>query len=393
MGCVNVPGLAGRGTGALRRKLLFVVNVDWFFVSHRFPIALEALKQGYEVHVATGVTGCSEKLQAAGFCVHRLSIDRRGAGLFSNGRSFIQLLRLFKRLKPDVVHLVTIKPVLLGGLAARFAGVSCVVAAISGLGFVFISHGIKASMRRWFVGWLYRMALGHQNLKVVFQNEDDRGSLARLSQLAKEATELIRGSGVDLACYSPAPLPEGTPVVILAARLLADKGVREFVEAARVLKRGGYVARFVLVGDPDPGNPATVSESELKQWVTEEVVEWWGHRDDIPRVFACSHMVVLPSYREGLPKVLIEAAACGRAVLTTDVPGCRDAIEPDVTGLLVPVRDAETLASAIKRLLSNPALCEEMGRAGRKLAERSFDVRQVVAQHMRIYKQLLQRAT
>ncbi len=374
-------------------KLMFVVNSDSFFMSHRLPIALTALQQGFDVHVATGLTNCMDKMQALGLTVHPLNLDRRSSGVFSNGRTFFQILRIFIKVRPDVVHLVTIKPVLLGGVAARLAAVPSVVAAISGLGFVFISHGIKATIRRWLVGLLYRFALNHHRMKVIFQNEDDQAYIVKLSRLPKERIRLIRGSGVDLTYYSPSPLPEGQPVVVLAARLLIDKGVREFVQAARVLNSGGNVARFVLVGEPDQGNPATISDDELNQWVSEEVIEWWGQRNDIPQVFASSYMVVLPSYREGLSKVLIEAAACGRAVITTDAPGCRDAIEPDVTGLLVPIRDAAALSDAIKRLLNTPSLCEEMGRAGRKLAERSFDVKQVVAEHMRIYNELLQRTT
>ena len=361
-------------------------------MSHRWPIAQAALRQGFEVHVAAGLTNDKDRMRALGLTVHPLSIDRCSTNIFSNGSTFFQILRVFIGVRPDVVHLVTIKPVIWGGIAARLVAVPRVVAAVSGLGFVFISHGIRATMRRWLAGWLYRLAFGHHSLKVIFQNEDDRATLIKLVRLPKKKTRLIRGSGVDLEYYSPSLFPQGLPVVILAARLLEDKGVREFVQAARILKDGGNKARFVLVGDSDPGNSATISDNELKQWVSEGVVEWWGHRDDMPRVFACSYMVVLPSYREGLPKVLIEAAACGRAVITTDCPGCRDAIEPNVTGILVPVRDSEALVVAMKRLLDNSPLCEEMGRAGRKLAERSFDVRQVIAQHMCIYEELLQRA-
>jgi glycosyltransferase involved in cell wall biosynthesis len=378
----------------LKRKVMFVVNADTFFMSHRLPIAQAALEEGFEVHVATRLTSCMDKMQSLGLIVHALDMDRRSAGIFSNGRCFFQILRVFIKVRPDLVHLVTIKPVIFGGVAARLAAVPCVLAAISGLGFVFISSGFKAKIRRWLAVWFYRFALSHKCLKVIFQNADDRNILIRLTCLSKEKTELIRGSGVDLANYFSTPFPEGKPVVILASRLLADKGVREFVQAARALNKNGNIARFILAGKPDPGNPRTVTYDELKKWLSEEVIEWWGHREDMPTVFAASFIVVLPSYYgEGLPKVLIEAAACGRAVITTDHTGCRDAIEPEVTGILVPVRDSLALEGAIKRLLDDPSLCKKMGVAGRKLAEHSFDVRQVASRHICIYDELLLRTS
>jgi len=377
----------------MSRKLMFVVNSESFFISHRLPIALEAIRQGFEVHIATSLDACVNNVESMGLIVHPLNLNRRSASIFSNSRTFIQILRIFLKVRPDVVHLVTIKPVLLGGVAARFAAVPCVVAAISGLGFVFSSHGIKAAIRRCLAGCFYRLALGHKNLKVIFQNENDQACLVNLSHLSRENVSLIRGSGVDLSHYSPAPFQRsGLPVVVLAARLLADKGVREFVDAARILKNGGIAARFVLVGEPDFGNPATISDIELKQWVTEGLIEWWGHRSDIPKVFSSSHIVVLPSYYgEGLPKVLLEAAACGRPVITTDHPGCRDAVVPNLTGILVPIRDSKALSKAIGRLVNNSLLREDMGSEGRKLAEGSFDVQLVIAKHMRIYDELLQR--
>jgi glycosyltransferase involved in cell wall biosynthesis len=203
---------------------------------------------------------------------------------------------------------------------------------------------------------------------------------------------MIRGSGADLSLYSVMPLPTGVPVVLLAARLLVDKGVREFVQSAQILRwRGLSVqdARFIIVGRPDPGNPNSVHPDELAQWAEEGMVELWGHRTDMPQVLAAAHVVVLPSYYgEGLPKVLIEAAACGRVVVTTDHPGCRDAIEPGVTGVLVPVRDAVALANALQELLSDPVKCAIMGQAGRELAESAFDESQVVAAHLQIYQEL-----
>jgi glycosyltransferase involved in cell wall biosynthesis len=376
----------------MSRTLMFVVNVDWFFLSHRLPIALEALRQGYQVHIATGLTDKLDELQRHGLVVHPLALDRSSAGLGNAWRTMLELWSVFKIVQPDLVHLVTIKPVLLGGLVARLAGVPAVVAAVSGLGFVFLAHGAKAVVRRWLVGGLYRVALGHHNLRVIFQNPDDRASLVKLAHLPDSKVEMIRGSGVDLAQYGHTPLPPGTPVVLLVARLLADKGVREFVQAARLLRQQGVSARFCLVGSVDPANPASLADTELTQWANEGVVELWGQRSDMPEVLRSARLVVLPSYREGLPKILLEAAACGRAVVTTDVPGCRDAIDPGITGLLVPVRNATAQAGALKELINDPARCQAMGNAGRALAERAFDVRQVVAAHLRIYQELIDKS-
>lgn len=377
----------------MSRTLIFVVNADWFFLSHRLPIALEAQRQGYQVHIATGLTDRLDELQRQGLVVHPLALDRSSAGLGNAWRTGVQLWQVFRTVRPDVVHLVTIKPVLLGGLVARLAGVPAVVVAVSGLGFVFIARGVKAAVRRWLVGALYRLALGHRNLKVIFQNPDDRASLTKLTHLPDSKIAMIRGSGVELTQYSGTPLPLGVPVVLLAARLLVDKGVREFVHAARLLKQRGASARFCLVGTVDPANPTSLTDAELSQWASEGVVELWGHRLDMPRVLAAAQVVVLPSYYgEGLPKVLIEAAACGRAVVTTDHPGCRDAIDPGVTGVLVPVRNAAALADALEGLINNPARCQAMGNAGRALAESAFDVRQVVATHLRIYQELIDKS-
>jgi glycosyltransferase involved in cell wall biosynthesis len=371
---------------------MFVVNVDWFFLSHRLPIALAAQQQGYKVHIATGLTNKLDELQGYGFVVHPLKMDRSDSGLVSIWRSLVEFWMLFRAVRPDVLHLVTIKPILLGGIVARLARVPAVVAAVSGLGFVFISHGVKAAVRRRLVGIVYSVALGQRNLKVIFQNMDDRVAIGKLAHLQDSKVELIRGSGVDLAKFIHKPLPLGAPVVILVARMLIDKGVREFVQAARLLKQNGVLARFCLVGAVDPANPASLNDAELAQWAKEGIVELWGHRADMPEVLLAAHVVVLPSYREGLPKILMEAAACGRVVVTTDVPGCRDAITPDVSGILVPVRDAVALAEVIMGLIDSPARCQAMGNAGRTLAESAFDVRHVVAKHLRIYQDLIEKS-
>jgi glycosyltransferase involved in cell wall biosynthesis len=372
------------------KKLLYIVNVDWFFLSHRLPIAKCAIEAGYEVHLATTLTGPRNRLEEHGIRVHPIRIDRASSNPISVVAEFFRMLTVIKDVQPDIVHLVTIKPVVLGGIAARLARVPAVVAAVSGLGHVFVAQGWKATLRRFLVRIAYRIAFGTRRLKVIFQNPDDRRILIRLTSLPSDKVSMIKGSGVDLAKFEPTQLPASRPVVILAARLLKDKGVYEFVEAARILRSRGVDVRFCLVGKVDPENPNSCTEEELAQWKTDGLVETWGVRSDMSEVFGRSHIVVLPSYYgEGLPKVLIEAAACGRAVITTDWPGCRDAIVPNVTGLLVPIKSPSDLADSVARLLTDRAMCSEMGKAGRALAEREFGISRVVEGHLNIYRELL----
>jgi glycosyltransferase involved in cell wall biosynthesis len=391
MGHTDVSGLAGVKP-RMNHTLLFVVNVDWFFLSHRLPIALEAKRQGYEVHIATAITDRLDELRQHGLVVHPLILARNGFSVANIIYSMIELRSIFMEVRPDLVHLVTIKPILMGGLMARVCKVPSVVIAVSGLGFIFISRGIKSTVRRFLIGILYRSVLGHSNVKVIFQNMDDQETLTKLTQLPASKREIIRGSGVDLAKFISLPLPYGVPVVVMAARLLVDKGVFEFVEAARLLKKSGCLARFVLVGVVDIANPASLTTTEYSSLMDGGIVECWGHRIDMQQVLSLAQVVVLPSYREGLPKILLEAAACGRAVLTTDVPGCRDAIIPGITGLLVPARDVGALADAMQILINNPVSCNKMGSAGRLLAEHSFDVKQVVAKHLCLYKEMILRS-
>lgn len=235
---------------------------------------------------------------------------------------------------------------------------------------------------------MYHLALSHSRIKVVFQNPDDRDAVCSFIDLPEVAIEMIRGSGVNLRAFASSPLPEGVPLVLMASRLLKDKGVREFVEAARLLKSRGVMAHFCLVGDLDPANPSSWTQKELDDMVASGVVEYWGHRDDMASVLHQASMVILPSYREGLPKVLLEAAASGRPVVTCDVPGCRDAIEPESTGLLVPARDSVGLADAIQSLVGDYSLREKMGRAARRLAEESFSIEAVAERHLVIYETL-----
>ena len=371
------------------RRLLFVVNNPAFFMSHRLPVAQAAQRAGYDVHVATMDGPAVADIVALGMTHHVIPMTRSGKRPLQELGTLLALLRLFRRLRPRVVHLVTIKPVLYGGIAARLARVPGMVAAISGLGFVFLSNSLKMRLVRAVVARLYRLALGHPNSRVIFQNASDRDLLKSLGAVRDEQVVLIRGAGVDLELCQALPEPAAPPVVAtMVARLLRDKGVWEFVEAARLLRARGVSVTMRLVGGVDAGNPTSATPAEVEAWQREGCVEALGERSDVPQLYAASHIAVLPSYREGLPKSLIEAAACGRAVVTTDVPGCRDAIDPDKTGLLVPVRDPQALADAIARLVDDAALRHSMGVAGRALAEREFNIERVARIHVELYDTL-----
>lgn len=383
---------ASRGTNlesaSTQKRLLFVVNNPAFFLSHRLPLALGARQAGYDVHVATMDGPSVPQITAQDLTHHVIPMSRSGKHPVSELQSIYALWRLFRKLRPQIVHAVTIKPVLYGGIAARLARVPAYVAAVSGLGFIFTRKQEGFDFLRFAATQLYRLALGHPNSRVIFQNTNDRDVLRQAGVIKPEQAVLIRGSGVDLAAFTMQPEPPGPPVAIMAARLLADKGVNEFVEAARRAAGDASGLRWVLAGSPDPGNPASITPATFQQWRDDGVVECLGERSDIARLYGEAHIVVLPSYREGLPKSLVEAAACGRAVVTTDVPGCRDAIEPGVSGLLVPPRDAGALAGAVLELAKDADKRRAMGQAGRNLAEREFDIRKVVQAHLDLYRSL-----
>ena len=372
-----------------KKRILFVVNVDWFFLSHRLPIAVESKKRGYEVHVATSLTTGVATLEENGFEVHALHMHRSRKSIRANMLSWLDILRVFWRVKPDLVHLVTIKPVLLGGIAARLLRVKGVVVAVSGLGYVFFNETWKAKAIRALVKRIYYSALNHKNIKVIFQNPYDRDEITQFTPITNFQSVIIKGSGVDLRNFSPNPFESDRPVVIMASRLLRDKGVVEFIAAAKKIRERNVDCEFILAGDTDSDNPSSITQKELLGWKNEGIVNIVGYCDDIAGLFAKCHVVVLPSYREGLPKVLLEAAASGRAVITTNVPGCRDAIIPGKTGVLVEKKNIDGLVAAMMTLIQDRNLCTKMGRAGRVLAEREFNIESVVNRHLEIYEELM----
>jgi glycosyltransferase involved in cell wall biosynthesis len=339
------------------------------------------------VHISTAPSAAVAGILANGFPWHPVAVHRASRAPWREAKALVDIGRLYRRLRPDIVHHVTPKPVLYGTIAARITGVPAVVNAISGMGHAFADESglVHGALQR-LISAGYRVALRHPRTRVIFQNVDARADFIRRGWVRASETVLIRGSGVDVASFTVEARPERVPVVVLAARLLRTKGVGEFVAAARMLLTDGVRARFVLVGEPDSGNPATVTEAELRAWVADGTVEWWGHRTDMPRVLEDADIACLPSYYpEGLPKSLIEAAAAGLPIVTTDQPGCREVVRDGENGSLVPPRDPARLAAALRPLLDDRTLRERMGAAGRTRAEAEFTLDQVVRAHLAIY--------
>lgn len=376
--------------------IVFVVNNAAFFVSHRLPIGNGARRAGHEVVLITGQGGsvtlessALQVLQACGMHHRTLAFCSTGINPFRELAGLMQLAWALYRLRPDVVHCVSPKGIMYGGLASRLVGVPCVVLAVSGMGYLFT--GRKRGPKKW-LGIAYqrliRLVYGHPNKRVIVQNQDDWQALqsARLAQA--DELVLIPGSGVRLADYAGIGEQMRQDLVVLPARMLRDKGVFEFVAAARAVRAVDSGWRFALVGTADYQNPTAVPLEQIQRWVAQGDIEWWGHREDMPAVLAQARIVCLPSYREGMPKALLEAAAAGCAVVTTDVIGCREAVVPGVTGDLVPAMDADALARCLLALINDPPRLARYAHAGRLRAAERFSEDAVVAQTLGLYEEL-----
>lgn len=371
-----------------RRRLLFLVTEDWYFVSHRLELAIAARQAGYDVAVATRVDQHGERITAAGLKLYPVSFNRGGLNPFEEMRTLVQIARIYRRKKPDIVHHVALKPVIYGSLVAKWLGVGGIVNALGGLGFVFSSTALRARLLRALVRPILKFVLGGKRSLLIVQNRGNRDQLISEGMVELGATRLIRGAGVDPDAYRQVTVESDKPLVILPARLLREKGVCEFVEAARLLRSKGVNARFALVGKPDPANPASLSQAQVDQWATEGVVEYWGWQDDMPKVFASAQIVCLPSYHEGFPKSLLEAAASGCAIVASDIPGCREIVVPKETGWLVPVQDTRGLAAALEQAITQPELRTQYGRAARALVVSDFSMRRIAEETIALYDEL-----
>ena len=392
-------------------KILFFANTEWYLYNFRLPLARYLRDHGHEVVMLSPSGPYIAKLQAAGFRTLTVPMERRSLNPLRELALLNHIRRIYAQERPDLAHHFTIKCVVYGALAARLTGVPKRINAVTGLGHVFTSNSLKARLLRPPVRALLRLALGGANSRLIVQNPDDQAAFQRTGLIDPAHIRLIRGSGVDTERFQPnqydsphSPPPKTTPAlratppspgrglgslkILLASRLLWEKGVGEYVAAARQLRQEGIAAEFLLAGDPDPGNPASIPLEQLDRWRQDGDVTLLGHIDNMAALLAQTDMAVLPSYREGTPRSLLEAAACGLPLITTDAPGCREIVQHDVNGLLVPVKDTAALAAALRRLCQEPATRQRMGHASRAKVLAEFDERIVFEQTLAVYEEL-----
>jgi len=370
-------------------RILFVGNSGPVFLTHRLPLVLATLKAGHEVHVALPPSPVSQQIASYDYVYHEISLSRSSINPFTEIRSLVYLYFLYRKIKPDLIHHVTMKPVLYGSLAAYLAKIPAVANTLSGLGYVFTTQNLKAKFLCTLVKFIFRVSFLHPNNRVIFQNPENLSAFVSFGLIRKENVVLIKGSGVDTDIFNDSPEPDAIPVVMVASRMLLDKGIVEFVNAARIVQSKSIKARFVLVGGIDLENPMSIKNSQLNKWVDEGIIEWWGNQENMPKTFSQAHIVSLPSYAEGLPKVLIEALSCGRPIVTTNVSGCKETVRDGENGFLVPVKNSRALAEAFIKLISNKQLRQRMGNAGRKMAIKEFSIQIVIEQTFAVYQDLL----
>lgn len=375
-----------------KKKLLFLVTEDRYFVSHRLELAQAALAQGFDVGVATRVVSCGEQIKAAGITLFPFDWQRQSTGVLDNIRVLWRIYQLYRKERPDIVHHVAMKPVLLGGLVAHFAGVKTVVSAIAGMGHLFLSQSLAVKMVRVAISRLLPWLLNQPGSLVIVQNSDNAQQLTKIGILQNKI-RLIPGAGVNVELFPFSSEPQIEPLlIVLPARMLASKGVNEFVAAAESIQQlpewQGKV-RFALVGDTDVANPSAIRPEQLQRWHEAGIIEWWGHCADMAGVYKQANIVCLPSYAEGMPKALLEAAACGRVLLTTDVPGCRDLVQDSVNGLVVAAKDSCALVKGLLELMNDQLLRKRMAESAYQSVLAHYQSNVIIAQTLGVYDECM----
>jgi glycosyltransferase involved in cell wall biosynthesis len=392
MARVNLPVETGRVEDRTEKmqKILLFANTDWYLYNYRLSLARYLKQAGFDVHLVSPPGDYVEKIRENGFDWIEFKLSRHGMNPLSELTSLFRLLGLYRRFKPDLTLNFTIKCVQYGSLAARWAGVPTIINFITGLGTVFAEKSTISPAMIPLVEHMYKQTL--KGTHIIFQNPDDIDTFLQKKLIQQDQVTLIRGSGVDTQDMAPVIKKNEKPVVTLASRMLTSKGITDFVDAARLLKSQGAYARFVLVGRPEDGSPDGICERQLQSWSDEGAIEWWGWRDEMKEVYAQTDVFCLPSYYpEGVPRVLAEAAACGLPIVTTDMPGCREIVRPNVNGLLVPAHDVDALAGALERLIMDADLRQEMGDQSRKIAVNDFSNKKVLTETISVIEEQIRK--
>lgn len=372
-----------------RQKILYFVTEDWYFCSHRMALAVAAQQAGYDVSVLTRVDQDGELIRQAGMNLIELDVMRGSINPIYELNTLWNVWKVYRQLQPDIVHHVALKPVLYGSLVAMFFPRLKVVNLMAGLGAIFSSRNWKAFALKPWIKLLFSVLFRQSHSLTIVQNREDYDLLSRHLRVPVARLRLIKGSGVDIQQFYPKPEPIGLVNIALVSRLLWDKGIGEYVAAVRLLKQKGLVFNAYLVGKPDAENMASISTEQLQLWQTEGYVHCLGYVEAVAQFWHKTHIAVLPSYREGLPKSLLEAAACGRPIITTNTSGCKEIVDDGINGILVPVKAVNELADAMEKLILNQDLREKMGAAGRLKLEQEFSDAIILSQTIGLYREIL----
>ena len=374
----------------MNKRLLFVISEDWYFVSHRLSLAKAAIKLGYEVALLSHFTNHRKVIEDAGIKIIEWPLNRSSRNPFQELAAIKSIFSSIRQFRPDIIHSVAMKPVIYSSIASLFTGLDNRIFALAGLGFVFTSNKRSAKLMRPFLEIAFRLLFKGNKTRLILQNPEDQQALLLAGVIKSKNIRLIRGAGVDIKSFSVNTIPTDISIISLPARMLWAKGIQDFIDCSQKINKDNTIARFVLVGTPDEQNPDSISKQKLTEWNKNSVIEWWGYQSDMPNVFHQSTIVCLPtSYGEGLPKSLLEAASCGRPIVTYDVPGCREIVIDGYNGILVKPKSVTCLVNAISQLLNDSELCVKMGKNGRKLVEKHFTQEKIAEETIAVWEELL----
>ena len=374
----------------MNKRLLFVISEDWYFVSHRLSLAKAAIKLGYEVALLSHFTNHRKVIEDAGIKIIEWPLNRSSRNPFQELAAIKSIFSSIRQFRPDIIHSVAMKPVIYSSIASLFTGLDNRIFALAGLGFVFTSNKRSAKLMRPFLEIAFRLLFKGNKTRLILQNPEDQQALLLAGVIKSKNIRLIRGAGVDIKSFSVNTIPTDISIISLPARMLWAKGIQDFIDCSQKINKDNTIARFVLVGTPDEQNPDSISKQKLTEWNKNSVIEWWGYQSDMPNVFHQSTIVCLPtSYGEGLPKSLLEAASCGRPIVTYDVPGCREIVIDGYNGILVKPKSVTGLVNAISQLINDSELCVKMGKNGRKLVEKHFTQEKIAEETIAVWEELL----